>query len=270
MRLCCGLNIRAAMYQDLRVDLGNQRTTLNRVHLTQMLSLPLWNAFPTSGESLQYCRSIRNRQRDQTRLSLPDVQRLESWAAQPTSAILLIDTYIPNTAKTFMVNLIDLILENGMPIAWALRFPDYLDQRLTVTDIIRLLVLQTMQMRADSLLESPFPVTVEQFREASSLRDWIAILKRVLSVIQHIFITLDADLLAHATAHERGMALEMLDMLRTELACNVKIVIAMPSVSRAYAEELEATNACVRIQTGSSDWRRQRKKTRKRERLRRR
>ncbi|PVH93721.1 hypothetical protein DM02DRAFT_732948 [Periconia macrospinosa] len=263
-------NSMSMMYQDLRVDLRSQRTTLNRVHLTQMLSLPLWNAFPTSGESLQYCRSMRNRHRDRVPLALPDVQRLESWAAQSNSAILLIDTYIPTAAKTFMVDLIDLILDNGMPVAWALRFPDYLDQHMVATDIIRTLVLQAMQLGAENLLQGSFPVTVEQLQEAASLRDWIAILRRVLSVMQHLFITLDADLLAHATAHERSLALEMLDMLRSDLTCNVKIVLSISSVSRGYVEELEASNACLKIQTGGSDWRRSRKRNCRRERFRRR
>jgi hypothetical protein len=261
--------VHAAMYQELRVDLGNQRTTLNRVHLTQMLSLPFWNALPTSGESLQYCRSMRNRYRDRIRIPLPDVRRLESWAAQSNCSILLIDTYVPITAKAFMVDLINLIIDNNMPVAWALRFPDYLDHRMVVTDIIRTLVLQTMQIGAHSLLDRPFPVTVEQLREAASLRDWITILKRVVSVMQHLFITLDADLLAHATAHERSPTMEMLDMLRSELPCNVNIVLAMSSVSRTYAEELAASNACVKIQIGSSDWRRPRKSKCQRERFRR-
>jgi hypothetical protein len=212
---------------------------------------------------------MRDRRRERTRLPLPDVKKLETWASQGTSAILLIDTYRPMVAKTFMVNLIDLVLDNCLPIIWALRYADYWDQRTSATDIVRMLVLQTMQLCANNLLDSPFPLTVEHLREAASLDEWVAILNRLLCRISHAFIALDADLLAHATAYERSEALEMLDMLRLKLSSNVKVVIATLSVSRAYAEELEHSNACVKIQTGdASDWRKSRRPRRPMMRLR--
>lgn len=252
------------------MDFATQRATLNRVHLNQMLSLPLWNSLPTSGESLQFCRSMRNRRRERTKLPLPEVKKLETWASQRENTILLIDTYMPIRAKAFMVDLIDLILDNGMPIIWALRYADYWNQRASITDIIRTLVLQTMQVGANHLLDSPFPVTVEQLREAASLGEWVSILRQLLSGISHAFIALDADLLAHATEHERSLALEMLDMLRLELSGNVKIVIAMSSVTRTYVEELGQSNACVKIRTDNGgDWRSLRRSRRPRERFRR-
>ena len=251
------------MYKELSHDFGAQRATLNRVHFNQMLSLPLWNSLPTSGESLEFCRSMRRRRRESTQIALPDLEKLETWTSQKENAVLLIDTYMPMVAKTFMVDLIDLILDHRLPIIWALRYADYWDQRTSIADIVRMLVLQTMQIGADHLLEKPFPVTVEQLREAASLSEWMAILNRLLSSISHAFIVLDTDLLAHVTAHERSEALEMLDMLRLKLSSNIKIVTATPSVSRAYAEELEQSNACVRIQTGhSSDWRKPRRSQR--------
>lgn len=252
--------LRIAMYREIRVDLTSQRATLNRVHLTQMLSLPLWNSLPTSGDSLQFCRSIRNRRREYTKLPLPDVKKLEMWASQTNNALLLIDTCMPIVAKTFMVDLIDLILNNRLPIIWALRYVDYWEQHVSPTDVVRMLVLQTMQVGADRLLESPFPVTVEQLREAANLSDWVSILNHLLFSISHAFIVLDPDLLAHATAHERSETLDVLDTLRSKLSGRVKIVTASSSVSRAYAEELESSNACVKIWAGNQrNWRKSRR-----------
>lgn len=268
-RLEYELILRTGMHQELRIDLATQRATLNRVHLNQMLSLPLWNLLPTSGESLQFCRSMRNRHREYTRLPLPEISKLEMWASQSTNTVLLIDTHVPMTAKTFIVDLIDLILENGITIVWALRYSDYWYQHIGIVDVIRMLVLQTMQVGADQLLDSPFPVTVEQLREAASLSDWVAILLRLLSNIGHVFIVLDPDLLAYATAHERSLTLELLDMLRLNMSGHFKIVLGMSSVSRTYAEELESSNSCVKIHTGNTDWRKPRRQLRARERFRR-
>ena len=244
------------MYKEIRIDYNSQRETLNRVHLNQMLSLPLWGSLPTSGESLQFCRSIRRRRRDPTRLPLPDIKRLEAWTSERDNAVLLIDTQMAVVAKAFMVDLIDLVLATGMPIIWALRYADYWDRRMCATDLVRILVLQAMQVGADRLLDGPFPVTVEQLQKAASLTDWVAILNHLLSRIKHAFIALDADLLAHVTAHERGEILEIIETLRLNLTGRVKIVTTMSSVNRVYAEELRRSNACVRIETGNAgDWR---------------
>lgn len=248
------------MYKEIRLDCISQREILSRVHLNQMLSLPLWGSLPTSGESLQFCRSIRNRRRDQTKLQLPDVKKLEAWTSERNNAVLLIDTHMAVLAKTFMVDLIDLILDTRLPIIWALRYADYWDQHINAIDLIRILVLQAMQVGADRLLDGPFPVTVEQLREAVSFTDWVTILNHLLSRISHAFIALDADILAHVTAHERGEILEILETLRLNLTGRVKIVTTTSSVNRAYAEELQRSNACVKIQTrNEGDWRRSRR-----------
>ncbi|KAL8741988.1 MAG: hypothetical protein Q9190_005469 [Brigantiaea leucoxantha] len=245
------------MYKEIRLDCISQRETLNRVHLNQMLSLPLWGSLPTSGESLQFCRSLRKRRRDRTKLPLPNVKKLEAWTSERSNAVLLIDTHIAAVAKAFMVDLIDLILDARLPIIWALRYADYWDQHMCATDLVRILVLQAMQIGGDRLLDGPFPVTVEQLREAADLADWVVILNHLLSRISHAFIVLDADLLAHVTAHERGEILEILETLRLKLTGRVKIVTTTSSVNRAYAEELLRSNACVKIQTGEAgDWRR--------------
>ncbi|KAL8770710.1 MAG: hypothetical protein Q9194_005097 [Teloschistes cf. exilis] len=216
-------------YQEIRLDLTSQRVDLSRVHLTQMLTLPLWNAFPTSGESLH---------------------------SRGDNALLLIDTYSSYVAKTFMIDLIDLILQYQLPIIWALRYANFRDRSISVTDIARTLVLHTMQASADRLLDSPFPVTVEQLRGAAGLDEWIAILNRLLSSMDHAFIVLDADLLTHATAYERGQVLEMLDLLISKLSGNVKIVTSTSCVGPSYVRELEDLDACIRVQTGNAgDWR---------------
>ncbi|KAL8638873.1 MAG: hypothetical protein Q9228_004011, partial [Teloschistes exilis] len=181
-------------------------------------------------------------------------QRMES--SRGDNALLLIDTYSSYVAKTFMIDLIDLILQYQLPIIWALRYANFRDRSIGVTDIARTLVLHTMQASADRLLDSPFPVTVEQLRGAAGLDEWIAILNRLLSSMDHAFIVLDADLLTHATAYERGQVLEMLDLLISKLSGNVKIVTSTSCVGPSYVRELEDLDACIRVQTGNAgDWR---------------
>ena len=242
----------AGMYQEMRLDFSSQRETLNRVHLNQMLSLPIWDSLPSSGESLQFCRSLRRRNRQLPRLSQLDLNTLEAWSEKQRSSFLLINSSVPVMARTFMVDLIDLILENRLPIIWALRYSDYWDRRTSTTDVMRILLVQCMQLGADRLLDGPFPLTVEQLREAASLDDWVALLSQLLSRVGNAFLVLDAALLEHATSFERCEILEMLEVLRSKLSSNVKIVTSSSMVGRAYTEELESADACFTLNAG--DW----------------
>ena len=108
---------------------------------------------------------------------------------------------------------------------------------------------------------------MEQLREATNVPDWIAILNRLLTSRTQAFIALDADLLNHATANNRETAREMLDLLRTELPGNIKIVVAVSSVGWTYVEELKHDNACIKIRTGNLDRIQPRKRRRAEERL---
>lgn len=248
------LSVRTGMYEALRVDLTSQRSTLNRVHLNQMLSLSLWNSLPTSGDSLQYCRSMRKRRRDRVRLPLPNIKQLESWASQSQIDFLILDTDTSTAGKSFMVDLIDLVRESDMPIIWALRYANYWNRPVTMREIMQTLVLQAMEVASNHLLNDDFPVTVEQLREAAYLSDWITILHRLLSRLHHIFIVLDCDILAHATERVRSLAIDLLDMLRWKLSGNVKIVVAMSSVTVHYAKALECAGACIRIRVGDFNY----------------
>lgn len=249
------------MHDEIRLDLHNQRAILNRVHFNQMLSLPLWNNLPTSGESLHYCMSLRKRRREYTKLPLPEIDKLQRWDSMPTSSLLVIDTYLPSLGKIFMIDMINLIREHRMPIVWALRYAGYWERRPTVIDLVRMLVLQTMHIYAERLLEEPFPVAVEHLLEAAGLEDWIAILNRLfMSRKGSAFIVLDSDLLSFATDHERREAIELVEMLRARLSCHAKILVSSANLSRSYVEDLSDSDACVKIQVDCArDWRQRRR-----------
>lgn len=182
----------ADVYKEFKVDLTAQRTTLNRIHMNQMLSLPFWSSLPTSGESLRFCQIMRDRRRDQFHVSPAELMKLESWAADGDQPILLFDSLSPMMARAFTLDLIELTTSNSLPSIWALRYANYCDKRIVIADVLRMLVLQTMQSpkHSNELLESSFPVGVEQLNEAASDKDWIAILKRLMMDGAQSFIVL--------------------------------------------------------------------------------
>ena len=249
-----------AMHKEIHLDLTSQRSTLNRVHLNQMLTLPLWDQLPTSGESLHYCQSMRRRQHEMAQLFLPRTESLAQWASENRTSVLLLDTYLPLAAKAFTIDMISLLRSQTVPVIWALRSEGYWDRPFNLMDLVQVLVVQAMQVGAGHTLESSFPVTVEALREASCLADWVNILDRLLTTSPHTFIVLDAELVSHATSSNRGIAQSLIESLRRQLTCSAKIFATTSCLSRGYVEELSTSSNCIMLQSdGVRDWRKPRR-----------
>jgi hypothetical protein len=88
--------------------------------------------------------------------------------------------------------------------------------------VVRILVLQALQLNSSSVFEGPYPVSLVQMREAASVYYWVGILDRALRGLRRIFILLDANLLSHVTKCDRQQATVLAELLRTRLSTHVK------------------------------------------------
>lgn len=155
-----------------------------------------------------------------------------------------------------MTDMAQLIRNQNLPVIWALRFANHWDLDLTSSDILRMLVLQAFQMN-HSLLSGhrgsgkpiSHPVTLSHLREASSLNDWLNILKQVLMNVPRIFILLDGDLISQATRNDRHEAIILTELLRTEMAVSVKILVPASNLGRDHVDTLCLQGDCVSLVT---------------------
>jgi hypothetical protein len=204
---------------------------------------------PTSGESLSYCQSLRARDSVHTSYHLPELSTLEIWSSEPRSSMLLTQTSSTQTAQNFLVDLIVLIQKNKYPIIWALRFPNFWDKIPTYRDILRMLVMQAIQMNPSAIL-GPTPITAVHLREASNEADWLSILKRALTGIAQVYIVIDADLLSLASENSTYRATRMIEKFPEILVgLNVKLVVSMANIDQEYVTKKWDPKAWVRLQT---------------------
>ena len=237
-----------AMHSELRFDFQGQMDMLCSIQLNQILSMSFLEKLPTSGESLEYCQSIRRRSQHRMRLQLPDVSRLSTWASEPTNSLLVLQGTSSTVSKAFMVDLIDLVRDAKMPIIWALRYANYWDSPTTSIDILRMLVLQALQINPQAMARGPHPVTMAGMREAATEKDWLEILARALQGVPRIFIALDSGFLSHVTANDRHQATQLVDSFRSRLVNSVKVFASASNLEETYVANRRSDKQCVSLQ----------------------
>ena len=184
-------------------------------------------------------------------LPLPEVSRLSQWASLQNHSLLILQGGSLAVSKAFMVDLIDLVRDTKLPIIWALRYANYWDTSTTCIDVLRMLVLQALQMNPRVLAQGPNPITFTHMREASSAADWLCILARALHGLPRIFIALDSGLLSHVTTNSKAEATELVDLLLSGLPGSVKILVSAVNLQPTYMDECSEGKACVKLQMSS-------------------
>lgn len=237
----------AALHKELRFDFREQADILCSIQLNQILSISFLEKLPSSGESLEYCQSIRRRSKRRMELPLPEVSRLADWAALRRHSLLILRGGSLTTSKAFMIDLIDLVRDTKLPIIWALRYANYWESSSTCVDVLRMLVLQSLQMNARVLAQGPNPITFAHLREAASTTDWLRILARALQGFPRIFIALDSGLLSHVTTNDKSEATGLVDLLLSGLPGSVKIFVSAANLQPTYVDECRTDKVCVTL-----------------------
>lgn len=245
-----------ALSTEIRLDLSQQAQTINQIHVNQLLSMPFWQHLPSSGESLEYCESLRRRRSHLSSVVLPQEAELQTWAQQPSSSLLALTGQSQVYQKDFMTGMARIICEQNLPVIWALRFANHWDLDLTPFDILRMLVIQALQLKSSSetCLEGSGranlnPITLSHLREAASLDDWLKILEQALKNIPRIFILLDGDILSQAASNDRHEATILAELLRTKMATAVKVIVPASNLDTDFVDTLRLQGDCVSIAT---------------------
>lgn len=198
--------------EEIKVDLRNQNTALQQVQLNNVLSVKLLQNLPSSGESLQYCFSLQQRKKTNTKLSTKEASAMKTCASEQKSSIMIIHSKSATITKDVLLDFVKLIRGTSHPIFWALRYPNYWATSMTCVDILRMLVLQALQINPSST-SSACPITVVHMREAVDQEDWAKLLGRALDNVPDVYVVIDADLFVFVTRQDKNCATDFLDLL---------------------------------------------------------
>jgi hypothetical protein len=148
---------------------------------------------------------------------------------------MIIETQNPSDDKALLINLLQQIQASHRPVIWALRFPDYLNQSLSLEDIVRTLVLHALEINCNALASTAFPITLPSLRAASSQSDWFSILNRSLAGLEEVYIIIDPDLLSFAAENNKCSAADLILALKSGIGgTRLKIIIYSFGINKGY------------------------------------
>ncbi len=106
---------------------------------------------------------------------------------------------------------------------------------MSLASILRMLVVQALQLDHSPLTQTPNPLTSTHFGSAVSDMDWIRLLNLSLSTLPQIFIVIDAALIAAATGNSTYRATRWLQtLLETVEETSVKLFVKSNAVDVDY------------------------------------
>jgi hypothetical protein len=133
------------------------------------------------------------------------------------------------------MDLVQLLNASGKPLIWVLRFADYWDTELSLASVLRMLVIQALQLNPSPLTRTPNPLTSIHFETAVSDMDWLHLLNQSLSAVPQIFIAIDTALIAAATGNSTYRASRWLQtLLETVKSTSVKLFVESNAVDLDY------------------------------------
>lgn len=234
------------------LNVHSERETISSNQLSQIASLPILKALTSSQGTLSYCQSLQQRNRSLRKHPSLHISLLELWATSPQSSLLLLDLSFGNPSKYLLVDLVRLLRVSSKPVIWALCFPDYWDTELSPVSILRMLVIQVLQLSHSSLTRPPNPLTSAHFDAAVSDLDWLHLLNRSLLCLPQIFIALDSALLAAATGNSKYRASRWLQTyLGTVKTTSVKIFVESSAVDSEYIARNWEAGTWSRVSAGA-------------------
>ncbi|EHK99429.1 hypothetical protein M7I_4727 [Glarea lozoyensis 74030] len=96
-------------------------------------------------------------------------------------------------ARDFAIDAIDFIEESQVPMIWALNVDGQQDATVSLTEVLKHLILQVLRINHTMLTEKSLALNAAQFQSATTLADWIKIFAAVLRGIPHAYIVIDAE-----------------------------------------------------------------------------
>ncbi|KAI1379320.1 hypothetical protein F4677DRAFT_408614 [Hypoxylon crocopeplum] len=231
-------------------DVSSCREMICYVHLDQILTLSFMESLPTSGQCLAYCRSFwLRRQGLRQHRQIPDTSALQKWNEEQGLAFVVTEDINRIHAKDILVDIINLLRGQGLPVLWALRPPNLQDSSLTSLDVIRILLYQALQINTPTLNEA-HPITIAHLREASSHEEWLLLLKRALQRLPTVYIVFDSELVDHVTDGNRAVATKFLmDFAKFLGPDKAKLIVSSQCFEARYAEQDLGASAVVVLKT---------------------
>ncbi|GFF30049.1 hypothetical protein IFM58399_02462 [Aspergillus lentulus] len=141
---------------------------------------------------------IRRQKEGDTTCSLRRSRRLQGWAAETRSSLLLVKGSFPtrHLLRDLAADMICLLRKEKSIVAWVLQAKSQQQHAHGVVDILKELVSQILQQNPATFTERRASLTARRIRDASTAEDWCSVLGSVLGGINEIYLVIDTEAFA--------------------------------------------------------------------------
>lgn len=197
---------------------------------------------PIAADSLDWCRSMRNRRRQRsfTQLPFPAISRLKLWVSNSTSSLLLAEERgVTTSALDFAADFIDIVLEHEYPVVWALpattTVSNETGEPISVSGVLRSLISQIIAVNPGLVVEGANPLAAQHFKSHMTIKKWFNVLERCVVNSSRLFVVIDMGFIEAALQHEESEAQsfsmnefieQMVGIVSRKVTGGLKVVIA--------------------------------------------
>lgn len=239
-----------SLSSQVQLDVRSHGTMIRTVQLNQIMSAPFMNDIPSSGHSLKYCSTFARRHSVSITLSPSEIDILRDWSTNAEISYLIMETRDQNYGRVLQLDLLRQIQSAKRPIIWAMRFPEYVDGKFGIDDILRTLVMHALEINSNCLARQDFPITLASLRAASGQDDWLAIMDRSLAGFEDVYIVIDSDILRFAAEGNACAGADLLLALGCKIkSTRLKIVVSSSAINRQYFTQNSAAGSWKAIRT---------------------
>ena len=197
-------------------------------------------SLPPASETLTFQIAMRNRHRKRE-LESQDyahlIPSLNQWAYQDHRLLMVSGRKDPKSPQHFAIDLIQEVQRSPIPIIWALSNSRLHGTETTLTDVLRLLTVQALQISRSATED--FVVSPAEIELTTAHDEWLKLLSRALRGLKQVYVVVDTDILkGSARSRNQHRAVELMGKLLRESrsdGLDLKIIITV----RKFLDEWE-------------------------------
>ncbi|KAF4451241.1 hypothetical protein FALBO_16362 [Fusarium albosuccineum] len=209
---------------------------ISEVQFSQILTFMSDSVLPDPVTLRQCYASRRNRRRridaGKSQLLL-DSNQLQEWGARTESSQLLVQGCFRSRhfTRDFAIDMIDLIVNAGVPIVWALDPDRQPGTTFTSMDVLKYISSQVLKLNHTMLNERSASLNAARFQSISTEAEWFSLLGAVLDGLQQIYLVIDLELLNGTVTPDVSWLTEFPRLFESLAGRNIRTVVKVAFIN---------------------------------------
>ena len=228
--------------------------------LAQILVLPSVRNLPLASQTMAFQIAMRSRYRARNHGSpgyAHMIPRLQQWAPRSSSLLLVDGKNNPKGPIYFATDVVEAVSKTSIPVVWVLSKSRLDSANMLLTDVLRMLTVQALQIPRPSPTEETM-ISTSEIESTVTDEEWLVLLTRALSGLRQVYIVIDTGVLRNGSSERdqhriTRLADELLKQSRFR-GLDLKIIlVARKIVDLGKCGDMNSEMQPLRLSTDAAD-----------------